>query len=101
MKERPEYDLKESGKRLRKLRKSSGLSVEDVRTYMKLASPQAIYKWEEGINFPTADNLLALAELYKVCAEEMLVKMVKSMPMGMQEPIMMFGINGIDYVISA
>ena len=33
---------------------------------MQFSSVQAIYKWESGKCFPSADNLLALAELYGV-----------------------------------
>lgn len=74
MRKRPEYNLSATGKKLRQLRKEKNLSVEDVREYMKLESVQAIYRWELGYNFPTADNLLALAELYDVNPTKMLVK---------------------------
>ena len=74
MKERPEYSLVASGKKMRKIRKARRLTVEDVRKYMKLGSVQAVYKWENGQCFPTADNLLALAQLYEVEPTELLVK---------------------------
>lgn len=74
MKERPEYSLSKTGKRLRYLRKSKGFSVEEVRRYMKLGSYQAIYKWELGQCFPAANNLLALAQLYEGNPTELLVK---------------------------
>ena len=41
---------------------------------MGLESVQAIYGWELGYNYPTADNLLALAELYEVNPIEMFAK---------------------------
>lgn len=74
MRERPEYNLAATGKNLRRIRKEKKFSVEDVRRYMKFASVQAIYKWEQGQCFPTADNLLALAELYEVAPAELLVQ---------------------------
>jgi len=74
MRKRPEYSLSATGENLRKLRKEKKLSVEEVRAYMGLESVQAIYGWELGYNYPTADNLLALAELYGVNPIQMLVK---------------------------
>ena len=99
--ERPEYDLKATGKQLRKLRKEKGLTVEAVRVYMRLAAPQSIYKWEHGENFPTADNLLALAKLYGVCAEEMLIKKQQVKPLLDKQMILLFGNDGRDFVIVA
>lgn len=77
--ERPEYSLSLSGEMMRQYRRKHKLSVEDVRRYMKLESVQAIYKWEKGKCFPTVDNLFALAELYQVSPEELLVKKTKVM----------------------
>ena len=74
MKERSEYDLIATGKNIRKIRKNRNFSVEYVRQYMKLESVQAIYKWEKGKCFPSADNLLALAELYEIDPVDMLIK---------------------------
>ena len=74
MQERPEYDLAATGKNLRRIRTERMLSVDDVRRYMKLSSVQAIYKWERGGCFPSADNLLALAEFYEVNPAEILVR---------------------------
>lgn len=61
---RREYDAKLIGKNLKRLRKSKHLSVEQVREYLGLGSVQAIYKYEAGRNYPQADLLLALLELY-------------------------------------
>lgn len=63
---RPEYDMEAMGRRMKYYRKQKNLSVEDVREYMQFSSVQAIYKWESGKCFPSADNLVALAELYQV-----------------------------------
>ncbi|MBQ7774587.1 MAG: helix-turn-helix transcriptional regulator [Lachnospiraceae bacterium] len=101
MKERPEYDLEKTGEQFKRLREKNGLSVEEVRKYMKLASLQSIYKWEYGKNFPSADNLLALAELYGVRAEDMLVKIMPKKPKEEAEKIMLFGMQGMDYEVSA
>lgn len=71
---RPYYDLVATGENLRALRRKHNLKADDVRVFMELESVQSIYKWEQGKCFPTADNLLALAHLYEVSPEQLLVK---------------------------
>ena len=61
---RREYDMKIIGENLRKCRKKNNLSVIYVRDYLRIGSVQSIYKWEEGLCYPQADNLLARMELY-------------------------------------
>lgn len=41
---------------------------------MGFESTQAVYKWEAGKCFPQADNLIALAILYRVSPMELLVE---------------------------
>ena len=74
---RPRYNLELSGRRMRNIRIERNFSVEDVRMYMGFTSVQAIYRWEYGKCLPAADNLLALAELYEVNPQELLVKEVR------------------------
>ena len=74
LKIRPRYNLQATGKRMRSIRIERNFSVEDVREYMEFTSVQAIYKWERGECLPSADNLLALAELYEVNPRELFVK---------------------------
>ncbi|MBQ8519078.1 MAG: helix-turn-helix transcriptional regulator [Agathobacter sp.] len=71
---RPEYDMKAMGLKMKYYRRLRNLTVEDVRMYMKFSSVQAIYKWESGKCFPSADNLLALAELYNVNPVDLMPK---------------------------
>lgn len=71
---RPEYDMAAMGKKMQYYRKLRNISVEEVRQYMHFSSVQAIYKWESGKCFPSADNLLALAELYGVDPADLMPK---------------------------
>ena len=73
---RPEYDLKRTGEQIRKLRRERNISVDQIREYMKFGSSQAIYKWEKGQCFPQADNLLALAKLFDVNPNEIMVEKI-------------------------
>lgn len=72
MRHRREYDIKLVGRNLKRLREKKNLSVEDVREYLCLGSVQAIYKYEAGRNYPQADVLLALLELYEADFRELI-----------------------------
>lgn len=37
------------------------------------ATPQAIYKWQQGISLPTVDNLVVLAAVFQVKIDDILV----------------------------
>lgn len=63
---RPYFDPVLSGRKMRSIRKSRNISVEQVRDYMGFESVQSIYKWERGECFPQADTLIALSLLYQV-----------------------------------
>ena len=62
------------GARMRAIRQERKISVKQVMEYMGFESTQAVYKWEAGKCFPQADNLIALAILYRVSPMELLVE---------------------------
>ena len=72
MRHRLEYDIKLVGRNLKRLREKKRLSVQDVREYLGLGSVQAIYKYEAGQNYPQADMLIALLELYEADHRELI-----------------------------
>ena len=51
-----------------------GLTVRDIQEYMGFEMPQAVYKWQLGDSISSTDNLMALAKLFGVSVEEVLVK---------------------------
>ena len=59
------------GQRLQKARKESGLSQEELAEQLGV-SRQAVSKWENGVSDPSTSNLIALAKLYGLSAEELL-----------------------------
>ena len=69
----PVIDMKKTGKNIQNLREERGLTVNDVRRYLNLDNPQAIYQWQKGISLPTVDHLLALSVLFEVRMEDILV----------------------------
>ena len=55
------------------MRRQRGLSVKDLQDIFGFATPQAIYKWQQGATLPTVDNLVVLASVFGVPMEEILV----------------------------
>lgn len=72
--ERPHFDIVASGARMRAIRQERKISVKQFMEYMGFESTQAVYKWEAGKCFPQADNLIALAILYRVSPMELLIE---------------------------
>ena len=73
----PTIDLVATGKNIIKLREESGLSVRDLQNIFGFATPQAIYKWQQGTALPTIDNLIVLSAVFKVSMEEIIIVQTK------------------------
>ena len=57
----PTIDMIRTGENINKLRKQAGLSVKELQNIFGFATPQAIYKWQQGAALPSIDNLVVLA----------------------------------------
>lgn len=62
----PIIDKKETGINLRRIMDMRGITAKDVQQYLGLGCVQSVYRWLDGINMPTIDNLYALSELFQV-----------------------------------
>ena len=69
----PTIDMIRTGQNINRLREQAGLSVKDLQDIFGFATPQAIYKWQQGVALPTIDNLVALAAVLQVRLEDILV----------------------------
>ena len=69
----PVIDMVRTGQNIGRLRKQAGLSVRDLQDIFGFATPQAIYKWQQGAALPTIDNLVVLAAVLQVRLEDILV----------------------------
>ena len=69
----PSIDLIRTGKRIETMRKNHGFSVRDIQEYFGFEYPQAVYKWQHGECLPSVDNLFALARLFRVGMDDLLV----------------------------
>ena len=66
-------DMIRTGQNITRLRKQAGLSVRDLQDIFGFATPQAIYKWQQGVALPTIDNLVVLAAVLQVRMDDILV----------------------------
>ncbi len=69
----PAIDMVATGRNIVRLRQSVGLSVKDLQIFFGFATPQAIYKWQHGTAMPTLDNLVALAMIFGVSMDDIIV----------------------------
>ena len=62
----PLINKRETGVNLRRIMGRCGVTPKDVQEYLGLGCVQSVYRWLDGINVPTVDNLYALSELLHV-----------------------------------
>lgn len=67
-------DLIATGNNIKNLRISSGFSVANLKNELSLCSVQAIYKWQSGITLPSVDNLAAMAKLFNVKIDDIIIR---------------------------
>ena len=69
----PIINMEATGRNITRLRKERGITVKDLQDIFGFATPQAIYKWQQGMTLPTVDNLMVLAMVLEVHMEDILV----------------------------
>ena len=62
----PLINKRETGVNLRRIMDMRGITPKDVQEYLELGCVQSVYRWTDGVNMPTIDNLYALSELLQV-----------------------------------
>ena len=58
------------GEKIRQLRQTKGFSQEELAAHLNV-SRQAVSKWEKSLSYPDTENLLALAAVFEVSADEL------------------------------
>lgn len=69
----PTINMSATGMNITRLRKNAGLSVRDLADILGFATPQAVYKWQNGVAMPTLDNLVVLAAIFNVTMDQIIV----------------------------
>ena len=62
----PLINKRETGVNLRRIMDIREVTPKDVQEYLGLGCVQSVYRWVDGVNMPTIDNLYALSELLQV-----------------------------------
>ena len=69
----PVIDMTATGRNITRLRVNAGITMKDLQDIFGFNTPQAIYKWQRGTALPTVDNLVALAAVFGVWIDDILV----------------------------
>ena len=69
----PTINLIKTGENILALRIKKGLSVRALQQMLGFATPQAIYKWQQGLTLPSVDNLVALSSILDTPIDKILV----------------------------
>lgn len=69
----PQINIIKTGENIKRLMTNCGLSIKDVQEACGFSTPQAIYKWFNGKNLPTIDNLVILACLLHCTIDDILI----------------------------
>ena len=69
----PTINMAETGARIKLYMDLQGCSVKDIQNELGLACPQGVYKWIHGDSLPSLDNLVALAAVFHVSINDILV----------------------------
>ena len=65
--------IKRTGERLKAIREQKGISKDSVQRMLKLTHLNPINEWERGAHLPSIDNLVALAQIYDVKLDDMII----------------------------
>lgn len=69
----PTIDMAATGKNIKNKRMAAGISIRSLQDTFGFATPQAIYKWQNGASMPTIDNLVILAAVFDCKIDDLLI----------------------------
>ena len=69
----PVINAVKTGLKITQFQKAAGLTVKDLQEIFGFGTPNAIYKWKNGLSVPTVDNLLILAAVFGCKVDDLLV----------------------------
>lgn len=66
-------DMIMTGQRLRDMIAKKGYSIKDIQKKLNLSCPQPVYRWLNGQNMPSLDNLYMLSSILDTPMEDLLM----------------------------
>ncbi len=73
MKRLPSVDVQATGQNIYRLRTEKHITVKELQDIFGFSTPQAIYRWQNGVTLPTIDNLVILSSVFQQNLEDILV----------------------------
>ncbi len=70
----PSIDMAATGVNIVRMRRQTGMSVQDLQKVFGFSTPQAIYKWQRGDAMPTLDNLIVLAAVFGTTMDAIIIR---------------------------
>ena len=70
----PAIDMAATGTNIVRMRRQTGISVQELQRIFGFSTPQAIYKWQRGTAMPTLDNLIILAAVFGTTMDAIIVR---------------------------
>ena len=70
----PSIDMAATGSNIVRMRRQTGMSVQDLQQVFGFSTPQAIYRWQWGDSLPTVDNLVVLASVFGTTIDSIIVR---------------------------
>lgn len=67
----PSIDLEATGKNLRAIMKARGVTIKDIMNACHVTN-QSVYRWLNGQNLPTIDNMYIIAKFLNVRMEQII-----------------------------
>lgn len=68
----PGINLIETGKNIKLMMDTNGISVKELQEVFGFYTPSPIYKWISGKNVPTVDNLIILAWFFGTSIDQII-----------------------------
>lgn len=69
----PTINIKATGNNIMQMREKARLTVKDLQEIFGFSTPQAIYKWQNGLAMPTVDNLVILAAVFGCKIDDLII----------------------------
>lgn len=69
----PILNPQRTGRHLRALMESRGITVNELQNVLGLSCPQTIYHWLSGSSLPTVDHLYSLSRYFQVTIDELVL----------------------------
>lgn len=69
----PVIDMAATGKHIRQLMKDHGISAKQLAEELSVTSQSACYRWLNGDNMPSIDNLVVMAKIFRCSIDDLII----------------------------